>query len=142
MTERIEFIPAVTLKRADGLYGIIQKAGLEALLATPVPETIVLPLNGGSSGVDYTGEEFVVELSTRGTTHLTSFLHLIVESRYSGTTVISFSQNQIGSAGGGAFPVLTGGRTIGCAGVYRLVRQECPIVLPITPPWSIHLGKT
>lgn len=107
MTERIEFIPAVTLKRAGdltNLYGIIQKGGLEALLATPFPETIVLPLNGGSSGVDYTGEEFVIELSTRGTTPLTFFLHLIVESRYSGTAVISFSQNQIGSAGGARIP--------------------------------------
>ena len=107
MTERVEFSPAVTLKRAVGLanlYGIIQKGGLEALLATPIPETIVLPLNGGSSGVDYTGEEFVVELSTRGTTPLAFFLHLIVESRYSGAAVISFSQNQIGSVGGGRIP--------------------------------------
>ena len=46
-----------------------------------------------------------MELSTRGTTPLTFFLHLIVESRYSGVSVISFSQNQIGSLGVGAFLV-------------------------------------
>ena len=102
MTERLQPVPAVILKRTeilDNLDDRLRKGGLEALLAAPIPEAIVLPL-----AIDSTDEEFVVELSTRGTTPLTFFLHLIVESRYSGVSVISFSQNQIGSLGGGRNP--------------------------------------
>ena len=131
MTERLQPVPAVILKRTeilDNLDDRLRKGGLEALLAAPIPEAIVLPL-----AIDSTDEEFVVELSTRGTTPLTFFLHLIVESRYSGVSVISFSQNQIGSLGGGRNP------RVGFQGdwmrwSFLLVRPMCPIVSLSTPP--------
>ena len=103
MSERILPVPAVKLRKAATLekfYERIRSGGLEALLADPIPETVVLPLDWQYSGSG-SGYEFTVELSTCGTTGYSFFLHLIVEPRPSALATIAFSQNQVNSMGGG-----------------------------------------
>ena len=76
---------------------------LEALLADPIPETIVLPLDWQySSG---SRDEFTIELSARGANDNSLFLHLIGE-RGRSLAIIRFSPGMVYDATGGG----SGGR--------------------------------
>jgi hypothetical protein len=102
MAERIRPVPAVKLRKATTLAELDERirsgVGIEALLADPIPETIVLPPDWQYSSA---GDEFTVELSTRGATGYSYFLHLVVEPRPSALAAISFSQIQVNGPAGG-----------------------------------------
>lgn len=96
-------VPAIQLGRAaqlNTLYGRIEGGeSLHSVLASPLPETIVLPV-----GWEYRSAaepSYTVELSTRGAIEYPFFLRLIVEPSPNHYALIEFSQNQVNGPGGG-----------------------------------------
>lgn len=96
-------IPAIQLGKAAGLYRYFarfeQGESLQAILASPCTETVVLPVDWQSAPA--ADPAYGLELSTRGATPFTSFLWLIIEPQPSSYAIIGFSQNMVTGPGGG-----------------------------------------
>src|SRR5574337_1935399 len=102
-------VPAIQLGKAAELGAFLARFGtggnLQEMLASPVAETIVLPVDWVCDSAKSPG--YTIELSTRGPTPYTFFLWLIVEPSPSSYAVIGFSQNQVNGPGvgyGGSTP--------------------------------------
>ena len=101
-----ENVPAIQLGRATQVDGLAQRIAsgepLQSILAGPLPETIVLPVDWQFTGMNASPQAaYIIELSTRGTTPASLFLHVIVETAPNSYALFSLSQQQANTPLGG-----------------------------------------